>query len=123
MRTQSEHRRPPPTRTTARGAAAKVGFIVVSLSLLIPILAAAQQVTGCLCVAARVEDPFWTLLRPPFFVCKELSPSSKEKNGNSAKTFWGIILSLFELNPLLSMPDDAAATMIRTGGYCEFCGL
>ena len=101
----------------------KVGFVVVTLSLLIPILAAAQPVTGCLCVAARVEDPFWTLLRPPFFVCKELSPSSNEKNRNSAKTLWGIILSLFELNPLLSMPDDAAATMIRTGGYCEFCRL
>ena len=78
----------PPSRTIARGAAVKVGFIVVTLSRLIPILAAAQQVTGCLCVAARVEDPFWTLLRPPFFVCKELSPSSNEKNGNSAKPRW-----------------------------------
>lgn len=32
-------------------------------------------------------------------------------------------LGLSELNPLLSMPDDVAATVIRTSGYREFCRL
>jgi hypothetical protein len=32
-------------------------------------------------------------------------------------------LGLSESNPLLSMPDDVAATMIRSSGYWEFCRL
>jgi len=58
MRTQSEHLQPPPSRTTAPRAAVKVGFVVVTLSLLIPILAAAQQVTGCLLRCSKGRGSF-----------------------------------------------------------------
>ena len=37
----------------------KIGFTLVTLTLLISHLTPAQQTTGSLCVAARVDDPFW----------------------------------------------------------------
>jgi len=40
-------------------AGVKIGFAVVALTLLIAHLAAAQEVTGSICVAARLDDPFW----------------------------------------------------------------
>jgi len=37
----------------------KPGFLAVTLLLLVSISAAAQRVTGSVCVAARIDDPFW----------------------------------------------------------------
>ncbi len=37
----------------------KVGFLVVTLILTLSHLATAQHATGSVCVAARVDDPFW----------------------------------------------------------------
>ena len=41
------------------GVDVKVGFVVVTLILALSNLATAQQATGSVCVAARVDDPFW----------------------------------------------------------------
>jgi hypothetical protein len=37
----------------------KTGLLAVALVLLVSISAAAQQGTGTVCVAARIDDPFW----------------------------------------------------------------
>jgi hypothetical protein len=37
----------------------KTGFLAVTLVLLVSISGAAQRVTGSVCVAARIDDPFW----------------------------------------------------------------
>jgi hypothetical protein len=43
----------------ALGAVVKMGFITVALMLLISDPATAQQAMGSVCVAARIDDPFW----------------------------------------------------------------
>ena len=51
----------PPKKLT--GGVVKIAFVVVALVLAISYCATAQQATGGVCVAARVDDPLWKTTR------------------------------------------------------------